>query len=143
MAPTRSARTVLRIEFVLPGLLCLSATYAHRLHGGLIVALKCFASEEQLKMDLLRTLETFVVAAEARSLSDAARQLSITPSAVSKQIAALEADLGVILLARTTRGYHLTTLGEDYLRRACRVLAELREARDLARGSLGGPRGIL
>ena len=49
--------------------------------------------------ELLRALHTSVTAAGASSLSDAARRLSVTPSAVSKQLAALEAELGVILLS--------------------------------------------
>jgi DNA-binding transcriptional LysR family regulator len=94
-------------------------------------------------MDLFRALHTFVTVAGADSLSDAARQLSVTPSAISKQISALEADLGITLLSRTTRGLRLTSFGEEYLSRAVGILTDVAEARDTIRESLTSPRGIL
>ncbi|HEU4406712.1 MAG TPA: LysR family transcriptional regulator [Polyangiaceae bacterium] len=71
----------------------------------------------------IEEIEVFLAAAEKGSLSAAARDLKLTPSAVSKQIARLEARLGVRLLNRTTRRLVLTPEGDRYCR-ACRQLVE-------------------
>lgn len=62
----------------------------------------------------LNAIRTFLRVAEAGSFSAAARQLGIKQSAVSQQIVALEAGLGVVLLHRTTRVMVLTAQGEYY-----------------------------
>jgi DNA-binding transcriptional LysR family regulator len=84
-------------------------------------------------VDLLRSIETFVAIAESSSFSSAARRLRLTPSAVSKQIAALEAELGVGLILRTTRELSLTNAGNEYLLRAKRILREVAEAQNAVR----------
>ena len=63
-------------------------------------------------------LEVLVLVAERGSLSAAARQLSISPSAVSKTMSRLEARLGVQLLRRTTRRLSLTDSGREYVEQA-------------------------
>jgi len=60
----------------------------------------------------LNAISTFLRVAEAGSFSAAARQSGMKQSAVSQQIAALEAELGVVLLHRTTRAMALTEQGE-------------------------------
>lgn len=85
-------------------------------------------------MDTLQALSTFVRVAEAGSLSAAARDLKVGQPAVSKAIAALEAELRVRLLVRTTRKLSLTEAGSAYLERARRVLSEVEEAAIAARG---------
>src|SRR5277367_2145245 len=76
-------------------------------------------------LDILRALEVFIQTAETGSLSAAGRRLGMTSSAVSKQISALEADVKVALLTRTTRGLSLTAPGKDCLTRARSILADV------------------
>lgn len=67
-------------------------------------------------------LRTFVEVADAGGVSPAARRLGVSKSIVSRRLAQLEAELGVQLLARTTRGAALTEAGitfRDYAARAC------------------------
>ena len=56
----------------------------------------------------LNALSTFLVVAEERSFTRAARRQRVSPSAVSHAMRALEEELGVRLLARTTRSVSLT-----------------------------------
>ena len=79
---------------------------------------------------------------DAGSLSAAARELDLTPSAVSRIIARAEHRLGTRLLLRTTRAITLTTEGEAYLRGARRILADLLEVEE-AITDQGVPRGRL
>jgi LysR family glycine cleavage system transcriptional activator len=78
----------------------------------------------------LASLEAFSAAARTRSFKDAARALHLSPSALSRQIAALEEHLGVSLFLRTPAGLELTPAGRRYLETVARVLAALREAQD-------------
>jgi DNA-binding transcriptional LysR family regulator len=87
-------------------------------------------------------LQTFVEVARQGSLSAAALELSYTQSAVSQQIAGLEAEAGVALLDRHARGTRLTAAGQALLAHAEGVLARLQAAEaDLA--AIGGLRGGL
>ncbi len=88
-------------------------------------------------------LDFFCRIARKRSLSVAARELAITPSAVSKRLAQLERRLGVQLLARTTRRVNLTQQGELYFERASRILGEVAELDRLVASSRAAPRGLL
>ena len=63
----------------------------------------------------LNALRAFEAAARRSSISLAADELCVTQSAVSRQIKALETDLGVLLFVRLTRAIHLTEQGRDYL----------------------------
>lgn len=72
-------------------------------------------------------LAVFVAVAEAGSLSGAARQLGLTPSAISRIVTRIEDRLGIRLLVRTTRTPRLTAEGETYGRAARRILADLDE----------------
>jgi DNA-binding transcriptional LysR family regulator len=77
-------------------------------------------------MDNLKQLSRLMVFAEVvknSSFTGAARQLGISKSAVSQQIKALEADMGIRILNRTTRGVSTTALGEKLLSR-CQVLKD-------------------
>ncbi len=73
-------------------------------------------------------MAVFVHAVESGSFSAAGRLLGLTPSAVSKIIARIEARIGVSLLTRTTRSLIMTAEGEVYYRRCVRVLADIDEA---------------
>ena len=79
------------------------------------------------------TLATFVAVAECASFSRAAERLFATQPAVSKRIAALEADLGVALFDRLGRGIRLTEAGETFLVSARRLLADARASREEVR----------
>lgn len=72
-------------------------------------------------------MAVFAAVMDHGSLSGAARSLGLTPSAVSRVLARVEARLGVRLLIRTTRSLSATAEGHAYLRAARRVLAELAE----------------
>jgi len=76
----------------------------------------------------LKTLTIFVKVAERRSFASAAQSLGITQSGVSNAISRLEAQLGVRLLARTTRRVNVTEDGAALLDRGRRILADLEEA---------------
>jgi DNA-binding transcriptional LysR family regulator len=67
-------------------------------------------------------VRTFVAAADAGQLQEAAAALSITQQAASKRIAALEKDLGVRLFTRTARGVKLTIDGQAFLPHARELL---------------------
>ena len=94
-------------------------------------------------MAMLDGIELFTVAVDAGSFSAAARRLGVTPSAVSRRVAALEAELGVQLLARTTRSLRLTEDGLAFHERCARILEELGEARDAIARVQKAPAGLL
>ena len=73
-------------------------------------------------------MQTFVRVVESGSFSAVARETSTTQSGVSKQVAALERQLGAQLLSRTTRSLALTEAGERYFAQARRLVAEIAEA---------------
>lgn len=79
-------------------------------------------------MDKLQAMKTFVRVVEAGSFSAVAHESDTTQSAVSKQVAALERELGARLLTRTTRSLALTEEGEHYFEQARRLVAEIAEA---------------
>jgi DNA-binding transcriptional LysR family regulator len=79
-------------------------------------------------MDKLSAMEAFIRVVEAGSFSAVARELGSTQSAVSKQVAALEAHLGVQLLSRTTRSTAITDEGRAYYEQVQRIVADVREA---------------
>lgn len=86
-------------------------------------------------MDKLRGMEYLVRVVEARSFAAAARQLDVSPPAVTQMIAALENDLGTTLLHRGRRGVSPTRDGEHYYATCVNMLAELRAAEAHLRGS--------
>lgn len=88
-------------------------------------------------------LSFFVMLARHASLSATARELDITPPAVTKRLALLEQRLGVRLVNRTTRRVSLTGEGETYLAHATRILAEIGEMEELVSSSRATPRGLL
>jgi len=88
----------------------------------------------------IEELRTFVEVADAGGVSPAARRLGIAKSIVSRRLFRLEAELGVQLLARTTRGAALTEAGATFRDHAARVCAEIETAREaiLPTGDLRG-----
>ncbi|MDH4566100.1 LysR family transcriptional regulator [Pseudomonas sp. BN414] len=77
------------------------------------------------------------------SLAATARELNLTPPAVSKRLAQLEQRLGVRLLNRTTRSISLTAEGELYLVNAQRILGEIEEMESQIASSRAEPKGLL
>jgi DNA-binding transcriptional LysR family regulator len=80
-------------------------------------------------MDLLTQMATFVRVIETGSLSAAARAQRLSLPAVSRQLQALELELGTTLLARSTRRLRVTEAGRAFHVRCVRILAEVEEAR--------------
>ncbi len=94
-------------------------------------------------MDRLGNLEAFVRVVATGSFSEAARRLRTSKSLVSRQIAALEAELGARLFHRTTRSLSLTEEGRSYHDQVVRILAELEEADRSISQLRATPRGRL
>lgn len=88
----------------------------------------------------IEALQTFVEVADAGGVSAAARRLGISKSIVSRRLFKLEAELGVQLLVRTTRGAALSEAGVTFREHAARIGAELELAKDtiLPSGELRG-----
>ena len=88
----------------------------------------------------IEELRTFVEVADAGGVSAAALRLGVSKSIVSRRLFRLEAELGVQLLARTTRGAALTEAGATFRDYAARVSAEIDVAKEtiLPAGDLRG-----
>jgi DNA-binding transcriptional LysR family regulator len=88
-------------------------------------------------------MDLFVKAVDTGSFSATARQMSLTPSAVSKQISRLEDRLGARLFNRTTRRLAPTEEGRAYYERCRRILADIDEAESAISQLNMEPRGVL
>lgn len=80
-------------------------------------------------MSYLKDIAVFVRVVELNGFAAAGRSLGLTAPSVSKQIARLEAEIGVPLLHRTTHNLFLTDAGRVFHERCVKGLAELQEAR--------------
>ncbi len=89
-------------------------------------------------MDRLTAMQVFVRVVQVGSFSAVARESGTTQSAISKQVAALEAHLGVRLLSRTTRAISLTDEGRSYFESAQRIVDDNQEAEDALRADHKG-----
>ena len=94
-------------------------------------------------MDRTAEMTAFVRAVETGGFSAAARDLGLTPSALSKLVGRLEDRLGVRLLHRTTRRLQLTAEGETFFNRARPILTALDEAEAEVAAAGAQPRGLL
>src|SRR5271170_7812215 len=94
-------------------------------------------------METLANLESFVRSAEAGGFSAAARQLGLTPAAVSRNVAILERNLGLRLFHRSTRKLTLTEAGERLLVGVSGNLDSLQAAIAATKGSGNEPAGTL
>jgi len=94
-------------------------------------------------MDHLHSIALFVRAAETGSFTAAARDLGVTPSAVSKTVARLEAKFGVRLFSRTARAVALTEEGIAFFERCRAALADIEAAEDALLRRRAAPRGTL
>ena len=94
-------------------------------------------------MDRIDAMQAFVAVADLQGFAPAARKLGLSPSGVTRLIAALEQRLGARLLQRTTRSVTLTDIGTRYLERARRILADVEEAEGSAQDERTRPSGRL
>src|SRR5438093_6217137 len=91
----------------------------------------------------LRHLRTFAAIADTGGFARAAARLHLSQPALSRQIHALEAELGLPLFDRVGRRVQLTSQGEDLLRRSRRLLADADSLGERARALKTGETGIL
>lgn len=94
-------------------------------------------------MDKPGEMRAFVRSVELGGFSAAARDLDLTPSALSKLVTRLEDRLGVRLMNRTTRRLALTSEGEAYFASARRILADIEEAETEVTRFSDSPKGLL
>lgn len=94
-------------------------------------------------MKALDSLRIFVATQRKGSLSAAARSLSLSPATISRRISALEEELGVQLVDRTSRNLKVTEAGRAFLERAEAVLEAMAAAEEAARGTKLRPEGRL
>lgn len=94
-------------------------------------------------MDRLDAINAFVSVADLKSFAAAARALEVSPPAVTRAVAAIEARLGTRLFHRTTRQVRLTDAGERYFAHCLRILDEMSAADAAAAGAQAEPRGPL
>lgn len=91
----------------------------------------------------LQAMRAFRAVVELKSFKRAGARLGLGGSAVSKLVAGLELELGVLLLQRTTRTLALTEAGEDFYESVVRVLDETESAVERLRDRGGRPAGLL
>jgi DNA-binding transcriptional LysR family regulator len=96
-----------------------------------------------MRLDQLRRMAVFVRVVEAGSFAQAARELGLAPSVVTHAVQALEAELGVKLLARTTRERSLTAAGRPFYESCARMVESAREALAIAEAETGAVAGRL
>jgi DNA-binding transcriptional LysR family regulator len=94
-------------------------------------------------MDRYHAMQVFVRIAETGGFAEAARQMHLSPPAVTRAVAALEDLIGARLLTRTTRSVKLTEAGVRYVDDCRRILADIADAEAAAAGSFARPTGTL
>ncbi len=94
-------------------------------------------------MDRFLAVTAFAKVVELGSFARAAERLSVSTSAVSRQVSELEAHLDVRLLNRTTRKLSLTEAGQAFYERSVQLLADLEEAESSVRTAAVSPKGTL
>lgn len=92
---------------------------------------------------MFAAMRAFVAVAGSGGFAPAARKAGVATSSLTRQVDALEAEIGASLLNRSTRGLTLTPAGEDYLERARRILADVDDAGRSVGDRDGAPRGVL
>ncbi len=94
-------------------------------------------------MDRLTSMAVFVAAADEGSLSGAARRFGLSVSMAGKHVAAIETELNIRLMQRTTRKLSLTDVGQTYYARCKRILEEYEDANREAGDAQQSIRGVL
>ena len=92
-------------------------------------------------MDRFAAMTAFVTVVDRRGFAPAARQLGLSPSAVTRMVAALEERLATRLLQRTTRQVRTTLDGDGYYQRCVAILADMDEMESSFSQAAGQPRG--
>ena len=94
-------------------------------------------------MDKLESMRVFIEVARALSFAGAGEKLGLSAPAVTRSIAALEANLGAKLFNRTTRHVRLTEQGAQFLDDSKHILEVLEEAEAAVSGGYAKPKGVL
>ncbi|MGB3500617.1 MAG: LysR family transcriptional regulator [Mesorhizobium sp.] len=94
-------------------------------------------------MGKLKDMELFASVARERSFTRAAKATGTSPASISRRVAALESELGVQLISRTTRNVSLTEAGALYFARTQRILEEIADADEVVSDLRQSPRGVL
>jgi len=102
-----------------------------------------FSSISELAMASMQSILAFAETVKRGSFAAAARELGLSPSAVAKGVARLEADFGLRLLHRTTRQLSLSSDGVELYERCRRIVDEMDALRADAEGVRGEPSGTL
>ncbi|MGR9355155.1 LysR substrate-binding domain-containing protein [Rhizobium leguminosarum] len=97
----------------------------------------------QISLDRLTGLIAFARAASLGNYTSAARSLGVSPSAISKSVQRLEAQLGLRLFARTTRSLTLTSEGRELHEKTLRLLRQAEEIEQTATAARSEPSGTL
>ncbi len=100
-------------------------------------------SRKGADIDSFASIKAFVAVADEGGFAKAARKSAVATSSVMRQVDALEAQLGAILLNRSTRSVTPTPAGETYYAQAVRILSDLDEANRSVSELSGPPRGLL
>ncbi len=96
-----------------------------------------------MKIETAPDLHFFVLLAKLGSMSATARELGVTPPAVTKRLSQMEQKLGVRLVNRTTRRISLTNEGEAYLAQASDILHRIRDMEESVASGRAAPKGLL
>ncbi|WP_286240590.1 LysR family transcriptional regulator [Neptuniibacter halophilus] len=94
-------------------------------------------------MNKLKAMSIFLRIIDCGSLSQAADKLGLSQSSVARSLAALERELGVQLIHRTTRRLQLTEEGYEYSQRCRQILLEIEDAESALTQRQSSPRGVL
>ncbi len=96
-----------------------------------------------MSTDRFQSISVFIKVVESGGFARAAEKLDMSTSAVSRQVAELEARLGARLLYRTTRRISLTEAGQAFFEKSLQLMADLEEAEAIATLATAKPRGTL
>ena len=96
-----------------------------------------------MKIETAPDLAFFVLLAKLGSMSATARELGVTPPAITKRLSLMEQKLGVRLVNRTTRRISLTQEGETYLAQSTQILHQIREMEESISSGRAAPKGLL
>ena len=94
-------------------------------------------------MDLLRSMEAFVLTVKTGSFAASAISLNTSPQMIAKYVVFLEDYLGLKLLNRTTRSQKLTEFGKQYYEKCLFILDEVKSSKTLAQQFIEEPKGRL
>jgi len=91
----------------------------------------------------LNDLYYFVQVVDHGGFASASRLIGAPKSTLAKRVAALESDIGVRLIQRTSRRFAVTEIGQDFYRHASAMLIEAEAAENIVKGRLAEPSGIV